>query len=91
MKDEVKGKIISEFVGLNSKTYSLVTVDNEEIKKAKGVYKNVVRNKRDQENINVLFNNNIIRHKRNRIQSKLHRIGTCDICNIYLSCFDDKR
>ena len=31
MKDEIKGKVISEFVGLKSKMYSLVTVDNEEI------------------------------------------------------------
>ena len=26
-----------------------------------------------------------------RIQSKLHRIGTCDVCKVSLSCFDDKR
>ena len=44
MKDEVKGKIIIEFVGLKSKLYSLVTVDNEKPKKAKGVNKNVVKN-----------------------------------------------
>ena len=36
MKDEVKGKMISEFVGLKSKMYSLVVVGSEEIKKAKG-------------------------------------------------------
>ena len=35
MKDEFKGKIISEFVGLKSKIYSLVTEDNKEIKKKK--------------------------------------------------------
>ena len=35
MKEEVKGEIISEFVGLKSKMYSLVIVNNEEIKKAK--------------------------------------------------------
>ena len=26
-----------------------------------------------------------------RIQSKLHRIGTYDVCKISLSCFDYKR
>ena len=26
-----------------------------------------------------------------RIQSKLHKFGTCNICKISLSCFDDKR
>ena len=33
IKDEVKGKIISEFVGLKSQMYSLVIVNNEEIEK----------------------------------------------------------
>ena len=26
-----------------------------------------------------------------RIQSKLHKIGTDDVCKISMSCFDDKR
>ena len=25
-----------------------------------------------------------------RTQSKLHRVVTCDVCKISLSCFDDK-
>ena len=32
-----------------------------------------------------------MRHKMKRTQSKLHRIGTYDVCKISLSCFDDKR
>ena len=92
MKDEVKGKMISEFVGLKSKIYSLVIVNNEEInEKAKGVNKNVVKNMRHEEYIHVLFNKEVIRHKMKRVQSKLHRIGTYDVCKISLSCFDDKR
>ena len=34
-KDEFKWKIISEFIRLKSKTYSLIDVDNEENKEAK--------------------------------------------------------
>ena len=33
----------------------------------------------------------MMRHNIKRIQSKLHRIGTYNICKISLSCFDDKR
>ena len=32
-----------------------------------------------------------MRHKMERIQSKLHRIGTYNVCKIYLSYFDDRR
>ena len=91
MKDEFKGKIIREFVGLKSKIYSLITVDDKEGKKAKEVNKNVAKNIRHKEFVNVLFNKGIIRHKMRRIQSKLHRIGTYDVCKISLFCFDDKK
>ena len=33
----------------------------------------------------------MIRRKMKRIESKLRRIGTYDVCKISLSCFDDKR
>ena len=56
MKDEFKGKIISEFAGLKSKMYSLIAVDSEEVKKAKGVNKNVVKKIRHKELVDVLFN-----------------------------------
>ena len=39
MKNEYKGKIICEFVGLKSKMYSLTVADGKEIKKAKGANK----------------------------------------------------
>ena len=35
MKDEFKGKIINEFVGLKPKMYLLITLDDEEVNKAK--------------------------------------------------------
>ena len=71
--------------------YSLIDADNEEVKKAKGVNKNVVKNIRHKEYIDVLFNKKVIRHKIKRIQNKLHKIGTYDVCKISLSCFDDER
>ena len=39
----------------------------------------------------VLFNEKIIRHRMERIQSKKHKLGTYEIDKISLSCFDDKR
>ena len=56
MKDEFKRKIIAEFVGLNSKMYSLNAVDNEEVKKEKGLNKNVVKKIGHAEFAGVLFN-----------------------------------
>ena len=43
MKDISEGKIISEFVGLKSKIYSLITV-NDEVTKAKGIMQNKTKN-----------------------------------------------
>ena len=66
--------------------YSLISVDDEEVTKAKGVNKEI----RHKEFLDVLLNEKVIRHNMKIIQSKLHRIGTYDVCKISLSCFDDK-
>ena len=87
MKDEFKGRIISELFALKSKMYSLISVDDEEVTKAKGVNKKL----RHKEFVDALFNKKVIRHNMKRIQSKLHRIGIYDVYKISLSCFDDKR
>ena len=71
--------------------YSSIVVDSKEIKKAKGVNKNIAEKIRHKEYLDVLFNKNMIRHKMKIIQSNLHRIGTYDIYKIILSCIDDKR
>ena len=56
MKAKFKGKKISEFIGLKSEMYSLIAVDSEEVKKAKGVNKDVVKKIRHKEFVDVLFN-----------------------------------
>ena len=87
MKDELNGPKIVEFVGLKSKMYSLISEDNKEVNKAKGVNKKL----RHNEYFDVLFGKKVIRPKMKRIQSVLHKIGTYDLNKISLSCFDDKR
>ena len=72
IKDEFKGEIISEFIGLKSKMYSLISVKDQEVSKAKGVNEKI----RHKEFICVLFNKKVIRNNMNRIQSKLHELGT---------------
>ena len=89
MKDEFKGKIISELVGL--KMYSLIAVDGEKVKKPKRVNKNIIKSMRNEEYINILFNKKMKRHKMKITKSKLHRIGTYNVCEISFSCFDYKR
>ena len=91
MKYEPKGKINIEFVGLKSKMYSLIGVDGKENKKGKGVNNAVVENIKHKEYLNVLINKKIMRHKMKRIQRKLYKIRTYEVCKISLSCFGDKR
>ena len=86
-KDEFGGIIISEFVGLKSKMYSVKKIDGKEHNIAKGVSIPTESDKFKD----VLFNKKIIRHKMNRIQSKKHKLGTYETDKISLSCFDDKR
>ena len=88
-KDESRGEINDEFVGLKSKMYSIKDADGEEIKKQIESIKMLLKTK-DKEFVGVLFNEEVVRHIINRIQSELHTIGTYDICKISLSCFDDK-
>ena len=84
-------QIISEFVGLTSKMYSLVDVDVKENKTAKGVNRVVVQNTRHKDFVDFSFGREVVRERMKRIQSKLHKIGTYDACKISWSCFDDKR
>ena len=65
MKDEFNETKISEFIGLKSKMYSLISVDNREVDKARGVNKKLRHNKY----LAVLFNKKVVRHGMKRIQT----------------------
>ena len=87
MKDEFGGVIITEFVGLKSKMYSMKKIDGKDYITRKGVS---IATEFDKFK-DVLCNEKIIRHKMKRIQSKKNKWGTYEIEKISLSCFDDKR
>ena len=87
MKNEYGEVIITEFIGLKSKKYSIRKIDDSESSTAKGVNIATEFNKFKD----VVFNKKIIKHKMKRIQAKKHKIGTYEIDKISLSCFDDKR
>ena len=85
MKDEFGGVIVIEFVGLKSKMYSIKKIDGKECNTAKGVS---IATEFDKFK-DILFNEKIIRHRMNRIQSKKHKLGTYEIEKISLSCLGD--
>ena len=87
IKDEFRGVLVNDFVGLKSKMYSMKKIDGKICNTAKGVNIATEFNKLK----NVLFDKKIIRHKMKRIQSKKHELGTREIDKIFLSCFDNKR
>ena len=87
MKDEICGKIVSEFVGLKSEMYSLITIDDVEKIMAKGINTKL----KHGEFVDVLDNKKIVRHNTKRIQSKRYRLGTYNVSKVSLSCFDNQR
>ena len=63
MKDELGGVIVTEFVGLKSKMYSMKKIDGKEYNTAKGMsIASEFKKFKD-----VLFNEKVIRHKMKRI------------------------
>ena len=92
MKDELGGKIITEFVTLRPKTYSFLTDDGKEDKKAKGTKKCVIKNMtKFNDYKNCLLNDEVILKSQQRFISEKHDVYTENINKIALSNNDDKR
>lgn len=97
-KDECKSKIITEFVGLRSKMYSLRVLSGEEknifeeSKAAKGVHRSVIKADLRFENYyDCLFRCQKLEHLFKCIQSVNHRVYTKFKAKNSLSSFDCKR
>ena len=92
MKDELGGKIITEFVTLRPKTYSFLTDDGKEDKKAKGTKKCVIKKIiKFNDYKKCLLNGEIILKSQQRFISNKHDVYTENINKIALSNNDDKR
>ena len=92
MKDELGGKIITEFVTLRPKTYSFLTHDGKEDKKAKGTKKCVIKKIiKFNDYKKRLLNDEVILTSQQTLISKKHDVYTENINKIALSNNDDKR
>ena len=89
MKDELGGKIMTEFAALRPKTYSYLVDDGSSDKKAKGTKKCVIKRRHDYKDC--LLNNEIILKSQQRFKSEVHNVYTEEVNKIALSSNDAKR
>ena len=94
-KDELGGKVMSEFIGLRSKSYAFMYIDNNNIercdKKLKWIKKNIIK-----ETINFQHYYNCLTLKKeeyrkmNTIRNYKHQLYTEETNKKALGAFDDK-
>ena len=86
MKDELVGKIMTELVALRPKTYSYLTDDCKEDKKAKGTKKCVIKRRLKFSNYkDCLLDNEIILKSQQRFKSERHDVYTEEINKILVN------
>ena len=92
MKVELGGVIITEFVALRPKTYSYMTDEFVEMKKAKGTKKCIIKKMLKYEDYKkCLFDNEPMLKSQQRFKSENHEVYTENINKIPLSSNHDKR
>jgi len=92
MKDECAGRPIAEYVGLRPKMYSILEASGNNIKKAKGIKKCVVKKQiRHEQYKQALFDKKTFRHGMDVLRPKGHRIYGQHLNKVSLSPFDSKR
>ena len=91
-KDEVAGKQITHFVGLRPKLYSFKIEEDKEVRKCKGIKKNVIKNKIDFDDyVKCLFSGEKELRAMKIIRSEKHDIYSKEVNKVALSNEDDKR
>ena len=94
MKDELGGKIMTEFVALRSKLYAYGKLDGAEDKKYKGIKKCVVKKKLDFNDYKkCLFNSKSKSVYRSQVmfRNRKHGVHTVEVNKAALNTDDDKR
>ena len=92
VKDELRGRIIRESIALRPKTYVYQIDDDEEVKKAKGTKKCVIKKElKFNDYKKCLLNNEIVLKSQQRFKSDRHDVYTEKSDKIALSSNDDKR
>ena len=92
MKDKLGEKIITEFVTLRPKTYSFLTDDGKEDKKAKGTKKCIIKKMiKFNDYKKCLLNGEIILKSQQMFISNKHDVYTENLNKIALSNNDDRR
>ena len=91
-KDEAAGKQITHFVGLRPKLYSYKVEDEKDLKKCKGIKKNVVKKSIDFDDyVKCLFTGEKEMRTMKIMRSEKHDIYSKEVNKIALSSEDDKR
>ena len=91
-KDEVAGKQITHFVGLRPKLYSFKIEEDTQVRKCKGIKKNVIKKKIDFDDyVKCLFTGKKEMRSMKIIRSEKHDIYSKEVNKIALSNEDDKR
>ena len=91
-KDELGGKIMKEFVGLRTKTWTYLMDDDSKHKKVKGAKKCVMKWELMFKNYkDCLFNGKTIPKSQQRFKSDHHDLYTEEVNKIALSSDNDKR
>lgn len=92
MKDEMAGKIMTEFIGIRAKNYCYVLDDGKEGKRAKGIKKACVKSDLNADDYRNCVLGGVVKSVNfNLIRSKNHKLGTITVSKTALCPYDDKR